>query len=63
MPGWIGVDLDGTLAQYGKWAGIYYIGKPIPLMMARVKKWLAQGKDIRIFTARVALAAFLKDTP
>lgn len=53
--GWIGVDLDGTLAvdlpgrfEPGK------IGAPVPLMLARVQRWLAQGKDVRIMTARVS---------
>lgn len=53
VSGWIGVDLDGTLAHYEGWAG-GLIGRPIPLMVDRVKAWLAQGVDVRIFTARVA---------
>lgn len=48
---WIGVDLDGTLAHYDKWQG-GYIGDPIPEMVDRVKRWLADGRDVRIFTAR-----------
>jgi hypothetical protein len=51
--GWIGVDLDGTLAHYDGWKGIEHIGAPIPLMAARVRNWLSEGKDVRIFTARV----------
>jgi hypothetical protein len=51
--GWIGVDLDGTLALYDHWRGIEHIGDPIPVMLERVKQWLAEGKDVRIFTARV----------
>lgn len=51
--GWIGVDLDGTLAHYEKWEGVDRIGAPIPLMVERVKAWLAEGKEVRIFTARV----------
>lgn len=51
--GWIGVDLDGTLAQYGKWIGPEHIGEPVPAMLERVKRWLADGQDVRIFTARV----------
>jgi hypothetical protein len=51
--GWIGVDLDGTLAEYGEWKGVEHIGRPIPKMVKRVKQWLAEGKDVRIFTARV----------
>ena len=50
--GWIGVDLDGTLAEYGGWIGPNNIGEPVPKMLARVKKWLSEGKDVRIFTAR-----------
>lgn len=52
--GWIGVDLDGTLAQYKTGDGIDSIGEPIPLMLARVKKWLEEGKTVKIVTARVA---------
>lgn len=52
--GWIGVDLDGTLAQYDGWVGIEHIGEPIPEMVERVKLWLDEGYDVRIFTARVA---------
>ena len=51
--GWIGVDLDGTLAQYDEWEGIEHIGAPIPPMVRRVKAWLEQGIEVRIFTARV----------
>jgi hypothetical protein len=51
--GWIGVDLDGTLAEYDVWRGPDHIGKPIPLMLERVKRWLAEGREVRIFTARV----------
>ena len=60
--GWYGVDLDGTLAFYDGWRGEDHIGEPIPAMVARVKRWLSEGRDVRIFTARmdggtVALAA------
>lgn len=51
--GWIGVDLDGTLAHYEGWLGISVIGEPIPAMIARVKAWLADGVKVKIFTARV----------
>lgn len=53
MNGWIGVDLDGTLAVYDGWKGAEHIGEPVPRMVERVKVWLAEGKDVRIFTARV----------
>lgn len=51
--GWIGVDLDGTLAFYDHWRGPEHIGDPIPEMLDRVKNWLSEGRDVRIFTARV----------
>lgn len=51
--GWIGVDLDGTLAEYDGWKGELHIGAPIPAMVERVKQWLAEGKEVRVFTARV----------
>lgn len=51
--GWIGVDLDSTLATYTTWKGIDDIGAPIPKMLRRVKIWLKEGIDVRIFTARV----------
>ena len=51
--GWIGVDLDGTLAEYhNDWKGIEHIGKPIPKMIERVKQWLKDGKNVKIMTAR-----------
>lgn len=53
MSGWIGVDLDGTLAHYGGYKGPDHIGEPVPAMLARVKKWLADGVEVKIFTARV----------
>ena len=52
--GWIGVDLDGTLAEYHEWVGVSHIGKPIPKMVARVKKHLENGETVKILTARVS---------
>lgn len=52
MSGWIGVDLDGTLAHYDGWKGEAHVGEPIPAMVERVKGWLAAGREVRIFTAR-----------
>lgn len=54
MKGWIGVDLDGTLAHYDTWRGIDHIGVPIKPMVDRVKQWLKDGVSVKIFTARVA---------
>lgn len=54
MSGWIGVDLDGTLARYDGWAGIDQIGAPLQPMVDRIKNWIADGYEVRIVTARVA---------
>lgn len=51
--GWIGIDLDGTLAYYDEWRGADHIGDPIPKMLNRVKAWLASGRQVKIMTARV----------
>lgn len=51
--GWIGVDLDGTLAHYDGWVDVSHVGEPVPAMLARVKAWLNAGVEVRIFTARV----------
>ena len=53
MKGWIGVDLDGTLAKYDSWRGPDHIGDPVPRMVERVKKWISDGKYVQIVTARV----------
>ncbi len=51
--GWIGVDFDGTLAHYTGWVDAKHCGAPIRPMVDRVKAWLAEGQEVRIFTARV----------
>ena len=51
--GWIGVDLDGTLAEYTGWRGEKHIGAPVPAMVDRVRAWRAAGIEVRVFTARV----------
>ena len=53
--GYIAVDLDGTLAFYDHWRGVEHVGEPIPAMVQRVRQWLSEGKDVRIFTARVSV--------
>lgn len=50
--GHILVDFDGTLAV---WRGNYTVlGPPILPMVARVRKWLQSGYEVKIFTARVS---------
>jgi len=52
--GWIGVDFDGTLVTYNGWKGPTVFGDPIPSMVERVKKWIAEGVNVRVMTARVS---------
>lgn len=50
---WIGIDLDGTLARVDQpFDGS--IGEPIPSMVDFALSLILRGKDVRIFTARVA---------
>ncbi|OPZ67734.1 MAG: hypothetical protein BWY82_02723 [Verrucomicrobia bacterium ADurb.Bin474] len=51
---WIGVDLDGTLAHYTRFRGYDHIGKPIPIMLYRVRKWIEKGLRVKIVTARAS---------
>jgi hypothetical protein len=54
MKGWIGVDLDKTLAKYDEWVSVDHVGAPIMPMVMRVRRWLADGKKVKIMTARVS---------
>ncbi len=49
------VDLDGTLAHWnpGEDYDASKIGKPIKPMLDRVKRWVSEGKEVVIHTARV----------
>lgn len=52
---WVGVDLDGTLADNSAHtSGLGAIGKPITKMCNRVKRMHKQGVMVKIFTARVS---------
>lgn len=53
MRPWYGVDLDGTLAMYDGFKGSDVIGEPIESIVNLVKQWLAEDKEVRVFTARV----------
>ncbi len=52
---WIGVDLDGTLAKFKTWKGLKHVGRPVPVMLARIRRWLAAGYQVKIVTARATL--------
>jgi hypothetical protein len=51
----IAVDWDGTLVEYHGYKGAGVYGPPIPLMVERVKSWLAEGCEVLIFTSRVSV--------
>ncbi len=57
--GWIGVDLDGTLARFDGWYGPAHIGEPIKPMVERVRGWLDEGVEVRIFTARASVPEYI----
>lgn len=61
MAGWIGVDLDGTLAHFDRWRGPRHIGLPIPAMAKRVHDWHSRGVEVRIFTARASRPELIPD--
>ena len=50
--GWIGIDLDGTLARYSTWKGNKSIGEPIQPMLDFAQELIAEGENVKIFTAR-----------
>lgn len=52
--GWIGVDLDGTLAESVRDQHDLVIGPAVPLMLRRVRRWIETGRQVKIFTARAA---------
>ncbi len=56
---WYGSDLDGTLAEYHTFEGLDKIGKPVGTddpdsALNTVKRWIAEGKDVRILSARIS---------
>lgn len=61
MNGWIGFDLDGTLAEYDDWKGPEHIGAPIAPMVELVKSFISKGVVVKIFTARVSSTNPVKD--
>lgn len=52
---WIGFDFDGTIAHTVK--GKFkpeHIGEPIPKMIFLLKQYINDGKEVKIFSARVS---------
>lgn len=58
----IAVDFDGTLAHYSGYKGPgvplepVLNCQPIPLMVEKVKRWLEEGHEVVIFTARLSVS-------
>lgn len=50
--GWIGVGLDGTLAESEQNGDPRHIGPPVLQMLKRVNYWVKTGRTVKIFTAR-----------
>jgi len=55
--GILAVDLDGTLAKEVVPYTPNTIGRPVPLMLKRVKQQLKDGRTVWIFTARMSSTA------
>lgn len=53
LKSWIGVDFDGTLAIYNGHSSSVDLGPPVPAMVEQVKKWIANGMTVKVFTARM----------
>jgi hypothetical protein len=49
--GWIGIDLDGTLARADTLSGTSKIGDPIPKMVSLASRLDRDGVTVKIFTA------------
>ena len=49
---WIGVDLDGTLAENYESYDSNEVGKPVESMVKKVRQLVHEGHDVRLFTAR-----------
>lgn len=59
MNGWIGFDLDGTIANYDGFEGAGVIGAPIPDMLRVLRRLIMQEIECRIFTARIYPVMFI----
>lgn len=58
----VAVDFDGTLAYYERFKGDDVRGAaPIWPMVERVRAWIAEGREVVIFTARASHPGFSED--
>jgi hypothetical protein len=65
MSGWIGFDLDSSIAEYREFHGPEEIGDPLSpdnseSAFCTLQRYLREGKDCRIFTARADTKAAIK---
>ena len=60
---WFGVDLDGTLAVWDANSSLDRIGPPVPAMVDYVRRMIANGIRVKIFTARAADPAHSSSPP
>lgn len=58
---WVGIDLDGTLARYDIWVSHLHIGEPVPEMIRKIHKFLDQGYQVKIFTARMSVPEHVEE--
>lgn len=61
--GWYGFDLDACIAYYDHYRGDAHIGEPIWPMVNLMRKFIADGRRVKIFTARVSPAAIVGRNP
>jgi hypothetical protein len=52
--GWIGIDLDGTLAAGESGLRFGEIGAPVQPVVDLVQRLISEGWEVRIFTARAS---------
>jgi hypothetical protein len=50
----VAIDLDGTLAEYNTWEGVYHIGPPVEKMVDIILKHISDGDTCIIFTSRLS---------
>ena len=50
------VDFDGTLAEDTGWKGFRHFGKPVPETIRKIRRWLEEGDEVIVHTARLSLS-------
>lgn len=47
------VDFDGTVSHFNGWQGQLVLGLPVAAMVERIQRWLDDGDEVFIYTARI----------